>query len=240
MKQFEQSGTDSNGEKYKNLEELWNSTKATWYKSANVYWDKIETTVDGMLGGFANVDPDDVKESTKFIKSLSMKNFNLALDCGAGIGRVTKHLLTPLFSKTDLVEQSPNLIGSARKFIENDDKIGELYNFGLQKFKPEKSYDLVWIQWTIGHLRDDDFIDFMKKLSKNLAPDGFICLKENLTTNEFIFDNEDSSITRTDEHFKYLFKKSNLELKSEAFQIKFPDYLFKVKMYALQPIQENK
>ena len=79
----------------------------------------------------------------------------------------------------------------------------------------------------------------MKKLSKNLKSGGYICLKENLSQEGFIFDNDDSSITRTDDHFKHLFKKSNLELKSEQFQKKFPSYLFKVKMYALQPLQKE-
>jgi protein N-terminal methyltransferase len=75
----------------------------------------------------------------------------------------------------------------------------------------------------------------MKKLSKNLNKGGYICLKENISQNGFIFDVEDSSITRTDEHFKFLLEESGLDLKFEQFQIKFPTYLFKVKMYATQP-----
>jgi protein N-terminal methyltransferase len=61
-------------------------------------------------------------------------------DCGAGIGRVTKHLLIPIFSKVDLVEQSPNLLNYAQEFISNDKKLGKLYYCGLQKFIPEKKY----------------------------------------------------------------------------------------------------
>ena len=38
-------------------------------------------------------------------------------DCGAGIGRVTKHLLLGEFDHVDLLEQSPRLIAEAPKFI---------------------------------------------------------------------------------------------------------------------------
>jgi len=35
-----------------------------------------------------------------------MPGLNTALDCGAGIGRVTKHVLKPIFKNVDLVEPS--------------------------------------------------------------------------------------------------------------------------------------
>ena len=35
---------------------------------------------------------------------------------------------------------------------------------GLQKFKPEEHvYDIIWIQWVIGHLTDEDLIAFLKR-----------------------------------------------------------------------------
>ena len=40
-----------------------------------------------------------------------------ALDCGAGIGRVTKYFLAPRFDKVDLIEPSPVLIEKAKSFI---------------------------------------------------------------------------------------------------------------------------
>lgn len=58
-----------------------------------------------------------------------------ALDCGAGIGRITKHLLTNFFRKVDLVEPVKPFIDEARNYIQNDDKIGDLYNVGKFKMK---------------------------------------------------------------------------------------------------------
>ena len=41
-------------------------------------------------------------------------------DCGAGIGRVTKHLLLDRFDSVDIVEQSPRLLQAAPKYIGRD------------------------------------------------------------------------------------------------------------------------
>lgn len=43
----------------------------------------------------------------------------LLLDCGAGIGRVTKHLLLPLFKNVDMVEQDRTFVDKAPMFLVN-------------------------------------------------------------------------------------------------------------------------
>ena len=40
-----------------------------------------------------------------------------ALDCGAGIGRVSKKLLLPLFSEVDLLEQNPAFLERAKTYL---------------------------------------------------------------------------------------------------------------------------
>merc|ERR1712037_1050844 len=67
------------------------------YDKAAEYWSDIPPTIDGMLGGFAKISGTDIDGSSKFLKGL----FRLddapgnarCLDCGAGIGRISKHLL---------------------------------------------------------------------------------------------------------------------------------------------------
>ena len=39
------------------------------------------------------------------------------LDCGAGIGRVTKNLLLPLFDTVDMVEQNPDFLEKAKDYL---------------------------------------------------------------------------------------------------------------------------
>ena len=43
--------------------------------------------------------------------------FELFLDCGAGIGRVTKNLLLPLFDTVDMVEQNPDFLEKAKVYL---------------------------------------------------------------------------------------------------------------------------
>lgn len=35
---------------------------------------------------------------------------------------------------------------------------------GLQKFTPETNvYDVIWVQWVLGHLTDEDLVSFLKR-----------------------------------------------------------------------------
>lgn len=38
---------------------------------------------------------------------------------------------------------------------------------------------MIWVQWVVGHLTDDDFVAFFQRCRKGLKPDGVIVLKEN-------------------------------------------------------------
>lgn len=55
-----------------------------------------------------------------------------ALDCGAGIGRITKCLLTKHFDKVDLVEQSEKFLCAAQVEYLKDcsSHIGQYYRIG--------------------------------------------------------------------------------------------------------------
>jgi protein N-terminal methyltransferase len=152
--------------------------KPEWYTNAQSYWNDVDPSVDGMLGGFAMVDPIDVKGSLGFIdefvhgvrgvnnvlKKEPVLENGYACDCGAGIGRVTKNFLLKVpFEKVDLVEQAPPFVEQAKnsylaKELE-DGRVGQVYCQGLQEFTPEAGkYDLMWCQWVLGHLTDGNNI----------------------------------------------------------------------------------
>lgn len=59
--------------------------------------------------------------------------WNFVADCGAGIGRVTKNLLLPLFDTVDLVEQNPDFLERAKDYIVSELFFGWLIN-------------IVWVQ----------------------------------------------------------------------------------------------
>lgn len=182
----------------------------TWYSSANGYWEDAANcplTDDGVLGGFAHVSPADGRDSSAFIASVHKLRpqwrAGTAVDCGAGIGRVSKMLLLPMFEHVDLVEQSERLLRGARAYIGAESpllpKVRSLFCMGLQEFHPPAgTYDLVWIQWVSSHLTDADFVHFLRRCKASLTPNGWIGIKENvlLSGDPYDIDYQDSSITR--------------------------------------------
>ena len=82
-----------------------------------------------------------------------------ALDCGAGIGRVSKLLLLPIFDKVDLVEQNPHFLHEAEQNYLRPDaaKVGHFFPIGLQSFEFTEKYDLIWVQWVVGELFNECF-----------------------------------------------------------------------------------
>lgn len=239
--------------------------RGSWYGHAADYWKNIPATVNGMLGGYAHISTTDITHSKRFLerflelpdkleeKSPKQRRINptdavensltlkikpsVALDCGAGIGRVTKNLLLPLFETVDIVEQNPDFVEEAKDFLaEKKDRVGHFYCQGLQDFEPESGrYSVIWCQWVLGHLTDEDFVDFFKRCQLGLSPNGLICVKENITKTGVDLDSQDSSVTRSDKKLKELFSKSSLILLEEEVQKKFPRELYGVKMYALKP-----
>lgn len=180
-----------------------------------------------------------------------------ALDCGAGIGRVTSTVLLPLFHRIDLVEPVESFIHEAEKAAMAQKKEGwkllkaggaggekgvRFWLAGLQHFNPSQpavplsggeselvatigsdslqwpnpgeettgvdGFDLVMIQWCIGHLSDDQLVAFLRRAHASLRRtaekglEGFIIVKENCCRDDAdnnagaLWDDADSSITR--------------------------------------------
>ncbi|KAJ3028375.1 UNVERIFIED_CONTAM: hypothetical protein HDU68_001841 [Siphonaria sp. JEL0065] len=215
------------------------------YKKAANYWDKIDASVEGMLGGFGTLTELDSATNIRFITEYATKenaalSLDYACDCGAGIGRVSKYFLLNVFKKVDLVEQNPKFldeakVGYLKEEIENG-KVGELFPLGLQDFNPEVGrYDLIWSQWVLGHLTDDDLLAFFLRCKAALKPNGIIGVKENVCARGVVeLDEEDSSVTRPAKALETVFEKAGLKIVKKAVQTGFPKGLYPVNMYILQ------
>ncbi|THH05298.1 hypothetical protein EW145_g4901 [Phellinidium pouzarii] len=113
----------------------------------------------------------------------------------------------------------------------------------------DSGFDVVWCQWCLGHLSDEDLVSFLKRAKDSLRSafkdtgdmEGLIIVKENvcpeLTPGEArtVFDKSDSSLTRSDLAWKNSFMSAGLKLLKEEIQLGFPEGLYAVKMYALRP-----
>ncbi|XP_033228651.1 N-terminal Xaa-Pro-Lys N-methyltransferase 1 isoform X1 [Belonocnema kinseyi] len=212
------------------------------YKDAAKYWSKIPPTVNGMLGGFGFISKTDLEGSSVFLKSLfkieTPPQNIYGLDCGAGIGRVTKNLLTRFLKRVDLVEQNSKFLEAAKIYLEtSSEKIGEFYPIGLQDFCPVSTkYDLIWTQWVLGHLRNEDLIRFLKNCVHGLKENGVIVIKENVTSvDKMDIDTADSSVTRPYGELHKIFKRAGLSCIKEQKQNGMPRGLYPVYMFALRP-----
>lgn len=156
-----------------------------------------------------------------------------ALDCGAGIGRVTKFLLEPIFQAIDLVDQSEVLLSRARSFIESP-KLLTFTVSGLQEFSPQQTYDCIWVQWVSSQLTDNDLIAFFTRAKAALRQNGCIFVKENVKKKGFLVHKDDFSVTRSAALYELAFQTANLKIQASAMQPDFPDDIYEVKIWALQ------
>lgn len=276
---FDCMGHTTTGEQYGSISAMWNAELSappsisgvkracpvadddqSWYTKSARYWEQQAPSVQGMLGGLGELDNRDVTASSKFLDALDRRHGTVvkknALDVGAGIGRVTKHFLLPLFKTVDMLEQNLAYLEKSVAFIGQSKDCGVVDKriaSGMQSFRADGivgedgkatgslqgRYNLVWIQWCIIYLTDDDLVTFLRECAKALAPGGTICLKDNVARHGFLVDKEDSSVMRSNRYLKHLFQKANLQVVRETKQLDFPRNIFPVRTYALQPSKDT-
>jgi protein N-terminal methyltransferase len=211
------------------------------------YWASCEPTIDGMLGGYGHIHGVDVVGSQAFIRKLIPAEAiarGRALDVGAGIGRITNNVLIPVgFNTVDLTDVSETFLQTARESVPAD-KLGDCVASSFDAFDfSKRKWTLIWMQWCAIYLRDDLFVDFFSKACAGLEdhPNSFVVLKENILRHDVapIPDNEDHSVTRSDQHLKRLWAKAGVRVVLEEDQANLPRELFPVRMYALAPISRK-
>jgi protein N-terminal methyltransferase len=211
-----------------------------WYDGAVDYWSKQDRSINGVLGGYAVLHAPDVADSTAFLQGLSTLDeppeMGTVVDCGAGMGRVSKAVMLPLFQKVDLVEPCANQLEEAQLLMKEEPRVERYLLVGLQDFFPESGrYDVIWNQWCCLYLTDDDLVEYFKRCKAALRPRGLICAKENVVIDgAHVFDYDDNSITRTDKQYKDIFARAGLEIVRERRQTDWPTDLFPVMTYALR------
>lgn len=261
---FDCKGKTTNGEAYASISAMWegelscasSSGSESWYSKSEDYWDNQKASVEGMLGGLQVLHMRDVAASREFysnIPNITGERVR-ALDVGAGIGRVSKSLLLPLFESVDMLEQNLKYVEESKSFLANgnrrgNSKVGRRIACSMQAFKADGvmgrdgvssgslrgNYDVIWIQWCVIYLTDDHFASFLIECSQCLAPRGVIVIKDNVANSGFLVDKDDSSVMRSDPYLRHVFTRANLNVVSHARQLDFPRTVYPVRMYALRP-----
>ncbi|KAK8057573.1 Alpha N-terminal protein methyltransferase [Apiospora saccharicola] len=227
------------------------------------YWSGIDADVNGMLGGFPSISAVDLRGSRAFLvklgigKTKGLHKVERALEGGAGIGRITQGLLLDIASTVDVVEP----IAKFTEALSQAPGVGQIYNMGLEEWPPSSStstttddttttpstnqpqqqkYNLIWLQWCVGHLTDTQLVAFLQRCRDVLvdstpeSPAAIVVKENNTTTAADLFDDLDSSVTRTDEKFRALFREAGLRLVRTELQNGLPKGLYPVRMYALK------
>ncbi len=119
------------------------------------------------------------------------------LTSALSIGRVTEGLLLDgIATQVDVIEP----IAKFTAGLHGKSGVRTIFNMGLEDWQPSEGvqYDLIWIQWCVGHLTDQQLAQFLKRCKSTLVPKvGVIVVKENNSTGgEDVFDPLDSAVTR--------------------------------------------
>src|SRR5262245_1860113 len=205
-----------------------------FYEKTSRYWAEVAPTINGVLGGMEHVHEDDIRESKAFLESLTSVGRDRALDCGAGIGRVSKYLLCPLFRTTDVMERSSQMLAAAKVNLPRE-SVGEFFAESMERAVLRNTYDVIVLQWVAAYLQDDDLMLFLSRCREALKANGVIFLKDNVSTDDKLAINrEDHSRIRSDKHYKVIFAQCGITCVKEARQQRWPRDLFPAKMYALR------
>ncbi|KAI3369139.1 hypothetical protein L3Q82_026089 [Scortum barcoo] len=211
-----------------------------FYYRAQKFYEDVPASEEGMMGDFVEICNIDLEGSRQFLKRFvgpGKAGTHCALDCGSGIGRVSKGVLLPVFEKMELADMMEHfLLHAHEEYLGNDaDRIETYYCYNLQEFTPPKNkYDVIWMQWVACHLTDRDLMNFLIRCKKSLRPNGVIIIKDNMARQGCKLDPIDSSISRHLDIMMVIIAKAGLEVLAVERQDGFPEIIMPVWMIAMK------
>jgi len=230
-------GVDDQGNFYSSLTELHlvqEENKNEWYAANLLWWESGYggTTDDEAMIGDCDGESDaliGLEFLDKVLKKRPLTKISSALDCGAGVGRITKFILSKrCHGNITLIEANMHWSERSRVYLGRKRAANcQFINanlLDLSRHIPVKSMDLIWIQWCLQYLTDNDAIQVLATVQQCLTQHGIIIIKENKpavhTTgssrlNRFQMDTPMGSegrydITRPNAHHQYLFAVAGL------------------------------
>lgn len=216
-------------------------TKENWYSKTKAFWEKSEPTISGILEGNDIVHNSDVKTSSEMLEGMILTNKinpGIVLDCGAGIGRVTSSVLINYFEKIDIMEQDEKFCCKCKETFTDNPKIRNIFQSSIQGFNFKNGndllkYDVIWIQWCVENIEDDDLLEFLIKCKNALNINGLVIVKENIVAKGKVFIKEDFSKVRSDIIFKKIFTNAGFKICKHFHHPNWPKDLMKVSVFVL-------
>uniref|UniRef100_A0A0G4I643 Alpha N-terminal protein methyltransferase 1 n=1 Tax=Chromera velia CCMP2878 TaxID=1169474 RepID=A0A0G4I643_9ALVE len=191
-------GWDDAGRSYPSLLELWEEMaerREEFYKANEEWWTEGYGGVsesETMIGDDDEASGSDLEHSQQFLEeviaSLGLSPPLRCLELGAGAGRVTRGVLLRACESVVLFEANKHWLDRAKKNIGRQraqscgfvqGKLEELPNVAGTLCKAREGFHLVWIQWCLQYLTDQDFVRVLCACVTVLESNGVIILKEN-------------------------------------------------------------
>uniref|UniRef100_A0A8D0HH16 N-terminal Xaa-Pro-Lys N-methyltransferase 2 n=1 Tax=Sphenodon punctatus TaxID=8508 RepID=A0A8D0HH16_SPHPU len=200
-----------------------------FYARAKHFYREVPATEEGMMGDYIELSNTDIVSSREFLRKLvggaGKAGTDCALDCGSGIGRVSKYVLLPVFKRVELVDMMENFLREAQNYLQGmGDRVEMYYCYSLKEFTPPlRKYDVIWIQWVSGYLTDKDLLEFFIRCQNGLKENGIIVLKDNVAREGCVLDPMDSSVIRDLHILRNLIEKSGLTILQAERQEGFPE-----------------
>lgn len=163
-----------------------------------------------MLEGLSSVHDEDIASGKRLLLKYFKKkpgSSRTCLELCAGIGRVTKEVLSEFFDEIDIVDFKKSYVDMAKEKVK---KIRNGYVLSMKDYNPTELYYGIWCQWSLMYLTDDDLIVMLKKLSAHLEEDGFIVVRENTFTRHAEVNTVRGSINRSKDYLEYIFREVGL------------------------------
>ncbi|XP_066453154.1 N-terminal Xaa-Pro-Lys N-methyltransferase 2 [Eleutherodactylus coqui] len=211
-----------------------------FYARARNFYRDLPASEEGMMGDFSDLSNTDIESSREFLRKFvggpGKAGTDFALDCGSGIGRVSKHVLLQYFNNIELVDMTEPFLEEAQNYLaEEADRVETLYCYCLQDFiPPARKYDVIWMQWVSGHLTDKDLLIFLLRCKNALKDKGLIFLKDNVAREGCRIDPIDSSLIRNSLVIRNIIEKTGMSIIAEQRQPGFPDLCVPIWTFAIQ------
>lgn len=245
----------------------WHVSEDEWYQQTIDHWSQ-QSGLNGVLGGCSEIDSLDAEGSLAFLSESVQQSpqqpspqqpspqqqspqqqlfaSSHALECGAGVGRVTSSVLLHVTQSVHLVEVSPPLIEQARSNLSLFSGRVTFECTSLQDFQPPTdgtTFTLVWLQWVLGHLTDTGVVRLLKQCKRSLRAGGSIVLKENIASRReckvgrgrYMLDKANAAVIRSHEHMLTLCRLAGLAVVRSKPQKGLPKDYYAVRMYELVP-----
>lgn len=211
-----------------------------FYFRAQQFYEDVPASEEGMMGDFVEISHVDLEGSRQFLSRFmgpGKAGNQYALDCGSGIGRVSKGVLFPVFQRLELADMMEHfLLYAHEEYLGDDaDRVETYYCFSLQEFTPPKNkYDVIWMQWVACHLTDKDLCEFLVKCKRALRQNGVLVVKDNMARHGCKLDTVDSSISRHLDVMKNIISRAGLTVLATERQQGFPEVMMPVWMIAMR------